>query len=174
VTPTRRRRLALVGLLLTASAVAALLISLALEQNMTYLHTPSEVHEGKVPIDGNFRLGGLVVAGSVVRVPGELDVRFTVTDEVHEYPVRFGGILPDLFREGQSVIARGRLSGDEFVAEEVLAKHDETYVPPEVADKMAEAKARGEAAAHGTARAVAGEPANGEAPANSTPAAYSP
>jgi cytochrome c-type biogenesis protein CcmE len=149
MTPTRKRRLALVCLLLGASGVAGLLITLALQENMTYLHTPSEVLEGRAPTEGRFRLGGVVVDGSVIRVPGSLDVRFTVTDLVQEFPVRYSGILPDLFREGQSIIARGQLAGNEFVAEEVLAKHDETYMPPEVAEKMAEAKARGEASPHG-------------------------
>jgi cytochrome c-type biogenesis protein CcmE len=149
MTPTRKRRLALVGLLLAASGIAGLLVTLALQENMTYLYSPSEVLEGKVPLEGAFRLGGLVVDGSVARVPGSLEVNFTVTDLVREFPVSFSGILPDLFREGQSIIARGRISGDRFVAEEVLAKHDETYMPPEVAAKMAEAKARGEASPHG-------------------------
>jgi cytochrome c-type biogenesis protein CcmE len=167
MTPTRKRRLALVCLLLAASGVAGLLIILALQENMTYLHTPSEVLDGKVPTEAAFRLGGVVVDGSVVRTPGSLDVRFLVTDSVREFPVRYGGILPDLFREGQSVIARGRLSGDEFVAEQVLARHDETYMPPEVAAKMAEAKAAGEASPHGYGQ----QPADGGAP-GSPPAAY--
>jgi len=157
MTPTRKRRLALAGLLLAASAVAGLLITLALQENMTYLHTPSEVFEGRVP-DSTFRLGGVVVDGSVQRTPGALDVRFVVTDREHDFPVTYAGILPDLFREGQSVIARGRIDGDVFVAEEVLAKHDETYMPPEVAAKMAEAKARGEAAPHATPDAGARTP----------------
>jgi cytochrome c-type biogenesis protein CcmE len=165
MTPTRKRRLALVCLLLGASGIAGLLITLALQENMTYLHTPSEVLEGKVPTEAAFRLGGLVVDGSVIRTPGSLDVRFTVTDLQQEFPVRFSGILPDLFREGQSIIARGRLSGDEFLAEEVLAKHDETYMPPEVAEKMAEAKASGQAAPHGSGSST---PAAGDP----TPSAY--
>jgi cytochrome c-type biogenesis protein CcmE len=148
VTPTRKRRLALVGLLLAASAIAGLLVTLALQENMTYLHTPSDVLEGSVPADGRFRLGGLVVDGSVERVPGSLNVSFMVTDQVKEFPVSYSGILPDLFREGQSIVARGRLADNVFHAEEVLAKHDETYMPPEVAAKMAEAKARGEASPH--------------------------
>lgn len=174
MTPTRRRRLALVGLLLAAASVAGLLITLALQENMTYLHTPSEVLDGKVPTEGNFRLGGLVLAGSVERTPGALDVRFVITDQVHEYPVRYAGILPDLFREGQSIIARGRLADGEFVAEEVLAKHDETYVPPEVAAKMAEAKARGEAAPHAKPGVGNVEAGAGDTPAVSAPTGYSP
>ena len=158
MTPTRKRRLALTGLLLAASAVASLLITLALQENMTYLHTPSEVVEGRVPAASTFRLGGLVVDGSVQRTPGALDVRFVVTDREHDYPVRYAGILPDLFREGQSVIARGRIDGNVFVAEEVLAKHDETYMPPEVAATIAEAKARGDAAPHATPGAGAHTP----------------
>ena len=148
MTPTRKRRLALVGLLLAASAVAGLLVTLALQENMTYLHSPSEVLEGKAPTAAAFRLGGVVREGSVQRQAGALDVRFVVTDLSNDFPVRYSGILPDLFREGQSIVARGRIDGGEFVAEEVLAKHDETYMPPEVAQKMAEAKARGERAPH--------------------------
>ena len=138
--PVRRQRLLLAGLVLAAAAIAATLLVLALQQNMTYLHSPSEVIEGKVP-DSAFRLGGVVLEGSVERQPGSLDVQFKVTDRNHDFPVRYSGILPDLFREGQSVIARGRINDGVFQAEEVLAKHDETYMPPEVAEKMAQARA---------------------------------
>lgn len=140
--PVRKQRLLIAGLVLAAAAVAAVLMTLALQENMTYLHTPSEAREGSVPTDGAFRLGGVVLEGSVQRKSGTLEVNFEITDRVQDYPVRFSGILPDLFREGQSVIARGRLVGDVFVADEVLAKHDETYMPPEVAEKIAESHAK--------------------------------
>lgn len=134
--PTRKRRLMLVGLLLAAAGVAAALVTLALQENLTYLHTPSEVVGGKAPADARFRLGGVVCNGSVQRTQGTLDVDFKVTDGQHQVPVRHHGILPDMFREGTSIIATGRMQGGDFVASEVLAKHDETYMPQEVAKGM--------------------------------------
>jgi len=147
MTPTRKRRLAVAALVLLAAAVAGTLVVMALQSNVTYLHTPSEVSAGSVP-DATFRLGGVVTESSIQRAEGTLDVRFTVTDRVHSVPVVYSGILPDLFREGQSVIARGRLVDGEFRAEEILAKHDETYMPPEVKAAMEKAKAEGRAAPH--------------------------
>ena len=99
--------------------------------------TPTEVAAGKAPKDKLFRIGGLVKEGSVKRQ--DMTVRFIITDTAKEIPVAYTGILPDLFRENQSVVATGRMRGKVFVAEEVLAKHDETYMPKEVADKMAQA-----------------------------------
>jgi cytochrome c-type biogenesis protein CcmE len=138
----RKQRLIVASLVLLAASVAAVLVTLAMQENMTYLHTPSETRRGTVPQEGAFRLGGVVLEGSVKRKPGTLEVAFDITDRVHDFPVRFSGILPDLFREGQSVIARGRLDNGVFVADEVLAKHDETYMPPEVAEKIAESHAK--------------------------------
>jgi cytochrome c-type biogenesis protein CcmE len=135
--PTRRRRLWLALALLVAALVAGTFIVLALQENLSYLHTPSEVRAGGVPVDARFRLGGVVCEGSVQRTQGTLDIRFAVTDRIHQVPVSYHGILPDMFREGTSVIATGRLQGNQFVASEVLAKHDETYMPKEVADAMA-------------------------------------
>ena len=137
---TRKRRLALIGLVLAAAAIAATFLVLALQQNLSYLHTPTEVREGHAP-DARFRLGGVVCEGSVQRTPGSLAVRFAVTDRVRQVPVRYDGILPDMFREGTSIIATGQLHDGEFVASEVLAKHDETYMPREVADAMAKGAA---------------------------------
>ena len=148
MTPVRKRRLLLALLLLAAAAVAGTLVALALQSNVTYLHTPSEVTAGATP-PATFRLGGVVTEGSVQRTPGSLEVRFTVTDRVHTVPVVYRGILPDLFREGQSVIARGALRAGTFEAEEILAKHDETYMPPEVKAAMEKAKVEGQAAPHG-------------------------
>ncbi|PIQ37203.1 MAG: cytochrome c maturation protein CcmE [Lysobacterales bacterium CG17_big_fil_post_rev_8_21_14_2_50_64_11] len=164
--PTRKRRLWLALFLLLAAAVAGTLITLALQENLNYLHTPSEAVRGEVPQDAAFRLGGVVREGSVVRTAGTLEVRFAVTDRVADFPVFYSGILPDLFREGQSVLARGRLSDGVFVAEEVLAKHDETYMPKEVADAIAasQAKHQNDTAADG----AASEPA-ATAPADRLP-----
>ncbi|MGQ0800927.1 MAG: cytochrome c maturation protein CcmE [Pseudomarimonas sp.] len=141
MTPVRKQRLVIVGLVLSAAVAAGGLLTLALQQNISYLHSPSEVLEGRINGQTQFKLGGVVQEGSVARKAGTMEVRFEVTDRNANFPVVYNGILPDLFREGQSVIARGRLEGDHFVAEEVLAKHDETYMPAEVADKMAAATA---------------------------------
>jgi cytochrome c-type biogenesis protein CcmE len=140
--PVRKRRMLLVLLLLLAAAGATALVALALQRNVAYLYTPVEVLTGKAGAavaDGQarFRLGGMVAAGSLQRVPGTLEAHFAVDDGDARMPVVYTGILPDLFREKQAVIATGRMRGKVFVAEEVLAKHDETYMPKEVADKMA-------------------------------------
>jgi len=141
MTPTRKRRLVVISLVLAAVAVAAALTVMALQQNMTYLFSPSEVHAGNVPGDGRFRLGGVVEEHSIQRSGDSLKVAFVVTDRFQTIPVEYTGILPDLFREGQSVVATGAMQGGHFVATEVLAKHDETYMPKEVADAIAKAKA---------------------------------
>ncbi|TDR43212.1 cytochrome c-type biogenesis protein CcmE [Tahibacter aquaticus] len=137
--PTRKRRLIVVSLILGAVGIAATLTVFALQQNMTYLYTPVEVLGGKVPADARFRLGGMVKAGSIERASDSLRIGFTVTDGDAEMPVEYTGILPDLFREKQSVIATGTMQGNRFVASEVLAKHDENYVPRDVAEAMANA-----------------------------------
>jgi cytochrome c-type biogenesis protein CcmE len=147
MTPVRKQRLIVATLILLAAGVAGTLVALALQSNVTYLHTPSEVKAGTAP-PATFRLGGVVTEGSVQRTEGTLDVRFSVTDRVNTVPVLYSGILPDLFREGQSVIARGQLREGTFHAEEILAKHDETYMPPEVKAAMEKAKAEGRAAPH--------------------------
>jgi cytochrome c-type biogenesis protein CcmE len=141
MTPTRKRRLIATALILLAVGVAAALTAVALSRNMTYLFSPSEVLAGKVPEGASFRLGGVVLEHSLQRDPASLKVAFTVTDRFHDMPVEYTGILPDLFREGQSIVATGRAEGNHFVAREILAKHDETYMPKEVADAIAKAKA---------------------------------
>lgn len=158
--PVRRQRLLIAAMVLVAAAVAAVLLTLALQENMTYLHTPSEAQAGQIPEGSVFRLGGVVKQGSVRREAGSLRVDFAITDLFEDYPVRYEGILPDLFREGQSVIAKGRIVDGIFVADEVLAKHDETYMPPEVAEKMAESHARAAQlrAGHADAPAAPAEP----------------
>jgi cytochrome c-type biogenesis protein CcmE len=139
--PTRRRRLWLVAALLAASAVVAVLVAMALQRNVAYLYTPAEILDGRAGAavasgESRFRLGGMVAADSFQRAPGSMEAHFRVTDGDAEMPVVFAGILPDLFREKQAVVATGRMRDGTFVAEQVLAKHDETYVPKEVADKM--------------------------------------
>ena len=141
MTPTRKRRLIAVSMVLLAVAIAAGLTALALQKNMTYLFSPSEVEDGHVPPDARFRLGGVVLEHSIQRAGDSLRVDFVVTDRFKQIPVEYTGILPDLFREGQSVVATGAMQGSRFVANEVLAKHDETYMPKEVADAIAKAKA---------------------------------
>jgi cytochrome c-type biogenesis protein CcmE len=110
----------------------------ALESNANYFYSPTAVAEGKAPIGKSFRLGGLVVAGSFKRK--DLKSTFDVTDNKNKFTVEYTGILPDLFREGQGIVTTGSLVGNLFVATEVLAKHDENYMPPEVADALEEAK----------------------------------
>jgi cytochrome c-type biogenesis protein CcmE len=142
--PIRRRRLLWVLALVAAAAVAVSLVALALQRNIAYLYTPVEVLGGEAGPQvrsgqARFRLGGMVAKGSLQRTDGTLEVHFDVTDGDARLPVVYTGILPDLFRENQAVVATGRMVGDRFVAEEVLAKHDENYMPKEVADKMGEA-----------------------------------
>ncbi|HEX7917035.1 cytochrome c maturation protein CcmE [Rudaea sp.] len=141
MTPTRKRRLIAVALILLAVGVAAALTVTALSQNMTYLFSPTETLAGKAPPGASFKLGGVVLESSIKRDPNSLKVDFVVTDRFKQIPVEYTGILPDLFREGQSVIATGKMQGDRFLAREVLAKHDESYMPKEVADAIAKAKA---------------------------------
>ena len=117
--------------------VAGLLVLNAFRSNLVYFFSPSEVLEGKAPAKGVLRIGGLVEAGSIKKIPESLKVEFRVTDNVQRLTVRYEGILPDLFREGQGVIAQGRLQEDKvFIADQVLTKHDENYMPPEVAKTL--------------------------------------
>jgi cytochrome c-type biogenesis protein CcmE len=108
----------------------------AFNQNLLYYYSPTQVHAGEAPEARSIRVGGLVENGSVQRAPGSLEVTFTLTDYQQTVPVSYTGVLPDLFREGQGIIARGKFDSGRFVAEEVLAKHDENYMPPEVADSL--------------------------------------
>jgi cytochrome c-type biogenesis protein CcmE len=142
--PTRKRRLLLILALLAAAAIAAVLVAMALQRNVAYLYTPNEVLGGAAGDavrsgQARFRLGGMVETGSFQRAPGSMEARFRVDDGDATLPVTYTGILPDLFRENQAVVATGRMRGDTFMAEEVLAKHDEAYMPKEVADKMGKA-----------------------------------
>ena len=136
MSPTQRKRLLLVLLVVAVAGIATALVATALQRNIAYLYTPAEVKAGKVAPDARFRLGGMIAKGSFKRDPGALLARFEVTDGDAELPVTYDKILPDLFREGQAVVATGHMKDGVFVAEEVLAKHDETYMPKELADKM--------------------------------------
>ncbi|HHH39107.1 MAG TPA: cytochrome c maturation protein CcmE [Sedimenticola sp.] len=132
----RHKRLWFVLAGLAGLVLATWLVLNALDNNLSYFFSPTEVAERKAPADHVFRLGGLVETGSLQRGQ-EMTVRFTVTDNAHKVQVEYTGILPDLFQEGQGVIAQGRLNEQGvFVADEVLAKHDENYMPPEVADAL--------------------------------------
>lgn len=162
--PTRQRRLWMALLVLLAAAVGGGLIVWALQRNVTFLHSPTAVREGKVPEDARFRLGGVLLEGSVKRETGSLRVAFEVTDRFNNYPVVYDGILPDMFREGTSVIATGRIRDGQLVADEVLAKHDEQYMPKEVADAIAAAKEQGEAKAAADAPAYSDTPTDTAAP----------
>jgi cytochrome c-type biogenesis protein CcmE len=140
----RHKRFGFLALgMLGLAAITALVLN-AMQGNLSYFFSPSDVAAGKAPADHQFRLGGLVEPGSVQRGREDLTVRFTVTDNVKKLDVAYTGILPDLFKEGQGVIAQGRLKPDgTFQAQEVLAKHDENYMPPEVADALEKGRQKG-------------------------------
>ena len=142
--PRRKQRLVLVSLLIAGVAVAAGLALLALQENINLFFSPSQVAAGDAPSNTPFRLGGMVVDGSVRRSDGSLEIRFDLTDTANSVTVAYAGILPDLFREGQGIVAQGSLGTDgTFSATQVLAKHDETYMPPEVTEALEKAKAMG-------------------------------
>jgi len=129
----RKQRLILVVLIVIGVATTVGFSLLALQKNINLFYSPTQVKAGEPPLDHSFRLGGLVVAGSVKRANQDLTVQFNLTDTANIVPVSYKGILPDLFREGQGIIAQGRLRSDGmFVADQVLAKHDENYMPPEI------------------------------------------
>ncbi len=142
--PKRKNRLILVLLILVGTGVAVALGAMALKENIQLYLSPSEVKAGKAPANHTFRLAGLVANGSVKREKTGLTTRFDVTDNVSTVTVSYTGILPDLFREGQGIVAMGKLQNatekELFVAEEVLAKHDENYMPPPVQDALDNAK----------------------------------
>jgi len=140
MTPRRRQRLLLVVLMLSGVSVAAAFGVSAFRQNLMLFHSPADIAAGAVESGRPFRVGGMVVDGSVKRDETNLLVRFDLTDHQDTVSVAFDGILPDLFREGQGIVAMGQLdSAGTFVASEVLAKHDENYMPPEVAEALEKA-----------------------------------
>jgi cytochrome c-type biogenesis protein CcmE len=139
VTPTRKRRLIAVLLILAGVSIASAIAFYSLQQNLLYFQSPSDLVQQPIPPGRQFRLGGLVKPGTVDRVEDSLATRFVVTDGPEDVTVEYVGILPDLFREGQGVIARGSLDNKGlFAATEVLAKHDENYMPPEVKQALEE------------------------------------
>ena len=131
----KHKRLVFVGLGLGLLAVAAALVLSALEDTVVFFQSPTQVASQQIPPDQRLRVGGLVEEGSVQKGTGP-QVRFVVTDLAHSVPVTYNGILPDLFREGQGIVVEGRIRNGVLVADQVLAKHDEKYMPPEVADAL--------------------------------------
>ena len=135
----RHKRLTLIVAGLAVLGVAAALVLSAFQENLVFFYSPSQIANQEVPKGKAFRVGGLVVQGSLKRQSDGLTVSFNVTDTAKVIPVVYTGILPDLFREGKGVVAQGKLSGGVFVASEVLAKHDENYMPPEAAAAIGKA-----------------------------------
>ncbi len=143
MTPKRKKRLTLIVLMIAGVGVAVAFALKAFNENLMFFFSPAEVAAGKAPDNAPFRLGGMVVDGSVNRPGDGIVVQFELTDYDKSVKVNYEGILPDLFREGQGIVAMGRLNeAGVFVADEVLAKHDENYMPPEVAAAVKTAQAK--------------------------------
>ena len=136
----RSKRLMLVGGGVTLLFAAVALVLSAFQQNLVFFHTPTEVSEGKAPTGKTFRIGGMVEDGSIQREADGVTVRFAITDTARVIPVTYKGTLPDLFKEGKGAVVQGRLEGGVFRATEVLAKHDENYMPPEAAHAVEQAQ----------------------------------
>ncbi|MDD3483081.1 cytochrome c maturation protein CcmE [Azovibrio restrictus] len=158
----RHKRIALIlGALAALGLIAAFVLN-ALNDNLAFFYSPTDVKNGKAPQNKVFRIGGLVQNGTLTRQPDGVTMAFVVTDTIHDIPVRYKGILPDLFQEGKGVVAQGKLGEDGiFTANEVLAKHDENYMPPEAAQALEKAHQAGS----GNAEAKTVIPANGNEPA---------
>jgi cytochrome c-type biogenesis protein CcmE len=135
----RQKRMTFVAVLIAGVGIAITLALQAFNENLLYFFSPTQVMAGEAPKDHSFRLGGLVVDGSVKRDTDSLKISFDLTDTENTIEVNYEGILPDLFREGQGIVATGKLNNKTFMAAEVLAKHDENYMPPEVADTLKKA-----------------------------------
>lgn len=152
--PVRKKRLLIVLAILAGVGIAVGLALSALQQNINLFYTPTQIAAGEAPKDTRIRAGGMVKKGSLVRSADSLDVQFVVTDFAKDVTIRYRGILPDLFREGQGIVALGRLGADGvLVADEVLAKHDEKYMPPEVSKALKDSgRSADGAAAQGAAR----------------------
>ncbi len=162
MTPRKKRLVIILVGLLGFATVLALLMN-AFNSNMVFFYSPTQVLNNESPIDHTFRLGGIVEEGSLARENDGLTVTFNVTDGLKTVPVKYVGILPDLFREGQGIVAQGKWGSDSlFTASEVLAKHDENYMPPEVAEALEKAEkekaAQKEAAARAKESSAAGIP----------------
>ena len=153
--PVRKKRLFIIlGILAGVGAAVALALS-ALQQNINLFYTPTQIAAGEAPQDTRIRAGGMVRKGSLTRSADSLDVQFVVTDFAKDVTIRYRGILPDLFREGQGIVALGRLNAEGvLVADEVLAKHDEKYMPPEVSKALKDSgqTSTGETAKQGAAQ----------------------
>ena len=146
----RHKRFAAIAIGVAALGVSAMLVLSAFQKNLVFFFTPSQVAANEAPQGRTFRIGGLVTSGSVKRAADGVTVQFVVTDTARSIPVVYRGILPDLFREGKGVVTQGRLGADGvFVASEVLAKHDENYMPPEAAEALKKAHTQGVRAAGG-------------------------
>ena len=153
----RQKRLAMIAGGLVALGVAAAFVLAAFQKNLVFFFTPSQVAAKEVPQGRSFRVGGMVTPGSVKRQADGITVQFVVTDTAKNVPVVYRGLLPDLFREGKGVVTQGKLGADGiFYASEVLAKHDENYMPPAAADAIKQAQSINEKAAHTLVRAGAG------------------
>ncbi|SOB74850.1 cytochrome c-type biogenesis protein CcmE [Marinobacter sp. LV10R510-11A] len=151
--PIRKKRLTIVLFLLVGLSVAVALTTYALRQNINLFYDPTQISAGEAPVDVRIRAGGMVEEGSVKRDPESLKVEFLVTDYNASVPVEYVGILPDLFAEGQGIVAMGRLNNEgRFVADQVLAKHDENYMPPEVAGALEKAAQNKSEAAPGSTK----------------------
>ena len=142
--PVRKRKLLLVLFIIVILALVTGLILYALRQNISLFYTPTQIAQGEVIAKRTIRVGGMVVKGSIVRAPNDLAVQFRLTDYKHSVLVNYRGILPDLFREEQGIVALGELDNEQhFMAKEVLAKHDANYMPPEVKEALAKAQQKG-------------------------------
>lgn len=131
--PIRRKRLLVVLIIFSVFATISALVLLALQQNINLFYSPTQIQQGEAPLERRIRAGGLVVDNTVERNPHNLVVRFDITDYQHALSVQYRGILPDLFREGQGVVVQGKINASGvLIADQVLAKHDEQYMPPEV------------------------------------------
>jgi cytochrome c-type biogenesis protein CcmE len=140
-----KKRLSIILLMLVGIGITVTLAVTAFSENMLYFFSPTQVAAGEAPTDRVIRVGGMVSKGSVIRAKDSLLIKFNVTDYAHTIPVEYTGILPDLFREGQGIVAIGRMQPNNlFIADEVLAKHDENYMPPEVADALKKAETQKE------------------------------
>ena len=144
--PQRKQKLFIILFMVSGIALAVGLMLVALKDNINLFYTPQQIAAGDAPVNRTIRAGGMVVEGSVSRVKDGLTVRFDVTDGKAVVSIEYEGILPDLFREGQGIVALGKLNQNKvFIASEVLAKHDENYMPPEVADALKKADEQGRA-----------------------------
>jgi len=137
---TRHKKLILIGVAVIGLGVVATLVLNAFRSNLVFFFTPTQVAKGEAPLDRAFRIGGLVESGSLRREPDGVTAHFRVTDKAQTIPVTYKGLLPDLFKEGKGVVAQGRLNNNVFVADQVLAKHDENYMPPEAASALEQAQ----------------------------------